>query len=119
MTREEIEKYGGICDKIIALKAVKVQDTVQGSASEIPYQKHTVTIEGEAVSGKNSRIQALQRKKAEIEAAVDSIEDEHDHAIVHMRVLGRMEWGDITAKLEKYSEEALRKRYQRIMEKYF
>lgn len=119
MTREEIERYGGICDKLIALRAVKVCDTVQGSSSEIPYQKHTVMIEGQSQVGKSSKIQALQRKKAEIEAAVDAIQNEQDHAIVRMRVLGRMEWGDITAKLEKYSEEALRKKYQRIMEKYF
>ena len=37
MTKDQIERYGGICDKIVALRSLKVRDTVQGSSSEIPY----------------------------------------------------------------------------------
>ena len=55
MTKDQIERYGGICDKIVALRSLKVRDTVQGSSSEIPYQKHTIVLEGGIAEGKNSR----------------------------------------------------------------
>ncbi len=76
MTKDQIERYGGICDKIVALRSLKVRDTVQGSTSEIPYQKHTIVLEGRMEDGKNSKLQALKRQKAAIEAAVEAIEDE-------------------------------------------
>ena len=31
MTKDQIERYGGICDQITALRAVKVRDTVPRS----------------------------------------------------------------------------------------
>lgn len=64
MTKDQIERYGGICDKIVALRSLKVRDTVQGSSSEIPYQKHTIVLEGGIAEGKNSKLQALKRQKA-------------------------------------------------------
>lgn len=119
MTREEIERYGGICDKIVALQALKVQDTVQGSSPEIPYQKHTITIEGGAPEGKHPRIQSLKRQKAAIEAAIYAIPEETDQAVVSMRVLGRLSWNEIAGKLGfRYTVEGLKKIYQRAMKKY-
>ncbi len=120
MTKDQIERYGGICDKIIALRALKVRDSVQGSSLEIPYQKHSVSIEGTIEEGKLSRIQSLKRQKAEIEAAVYAIPDETDQAVISLRVLGRMDWGEIAAKLGyRFTLDGVKKRYQRAMKKYF
>lgn len=120
MTKDQIEGYGGICDQIIALGAVKVGDTVQGSGSEIPYQKRTISIEGGMEEGRNSRLQNLKRKKAEIEAAVAAIQVGTDQAVISMRVLGRLTWNEIAGKLGyRYTVEGLKKIYQRAMKKYF
>lgn len=122
MTKDQIERYGGICDQIIALRAVKVRDTVQGSTSEIPYQKHTIQIEGGAEHGKSRKILELQRQKAEIEAAIEAIpkKDGTNKAIITMRVLGRMNWNDIAANLGYcFTKEGVRKAYKRAIKKYF
>lgn len=120
MTKDQIERYGGGCDKIVALQSLKVRDTVQGSSSEIPYQKHTIVLEGGLEEGKNSKLQALKRQKAAIEAAVEAIEDETDQAVISMRVLGRLTWNEIAGKLGyRYTVEGLKKLYQRAMKKYF
>lgn len=120
MTKDQIERYGGICDQIIALRAVKVRDTVQGSASEIPYQKHTIQIEGGAEQGKSRKLLELQRQKAEIEAVIYAISEETDQAVISMRVLGRLSWNEIAGKLGyRYTVEGLKKIYQRAMKKYF
>ncbi len=122
MTKDQIERYGGICDQIIALRAVKVRDTVQGSASEIPYQKHTIQIEGGAEQGKSRKFLELQRQKAEIEAAIEAIpkKDGTNKAIISMRVLGRMSWNDIAANLGyHFTQEGVRKAYKRAIKKYF
>ena len=124
MTKEQVEHYGGICDQITALKALKVIDTVQGSSSEIPYQKHTIVLEGGIAEGKNSKLQALKRQKAAIEAAVNSIPTESGggtaKAVISMRVLGRLTWNEIAGKLGyRYTVEGLKKLYQRAMKKYF
>ena len=103
MTKDQIERYGGICDKIVALRSLKVRDTVQGSSSEIPYQKHTIVLEGRMEDGKNSKLQALKRQKAAIEAAVEAIEDETDQAVISMRVLGRLTWNEIAGKPVSYT----------------
>lgn len=120
MNREQIERYGGICDKIIALRAVKVRDTVQGSSSEIPYQKHTIAIEGGVAEGRNFKLRELKQQKAEIEAAVAAIPDGTDQAVISMRVIGRLSWNEIAAKLGyHFTQEGIRKIYQRAMKKYF
>lgn len=120
MTKDQIERYGGICDQIVALRSLKVRDTVQGSSSEIPYQKHTIRVEGGVEEGKSSRIQTLKRQKAAIEAAVYAVPDETDQAVISMRVLGRMSWNDIAGKMGyRYTVEGLKKVYQRAMKKYF
>lgn len=124
MTKEQVEQYGGICDQITALKALKVIDTVQSSSTEIPYQKHTISIEGGVGEGRNSKLQELKRQKAAIEAAVNSIPTESGggtaKAVVSMRVLGRLTWNEIAGKLGyRYTVEGLKKLYQRAMKKYF
>ena len=120
MTKEQVEQYGDICDQITALKALKVIDTVQSSSTEIPYQKHTISIEGGVGEGRNSRLQNLKRKKAEIEAAVAAIQVGTDQAVISMRVLGRLTWNEIAGKLGyRYTVEGLKKIYQRAMKKYF
>ena len=120
MTKDQIERYGGGCDKIVALQSLKVRDTVQGSSSEIPYHQHTIVLEGGLEEGKNSKLQALKRQKAAIEAAVEAIEDETDQAVISMRVLGRLTWNEIAGKLGyRYTVEGLKKLYQRAMKKYF
>ena len=124
MTKEQVEQYGGICDQITALKALKVIDTVQSSSTEIPYQKHTISIEGGVGEGRNSKLQELKRQKAAIEAAVNSIPTESGggtaKAVISMRVLGRLTWNEIAGKLGyRYTVEGLKKLYQRAMKKYF
>lgn len=124
MTKEQVEQYGDICDQITALKALKVIDTVQSSSTEIPYQKHTISIEGGAGEGRNSKLQELKRQKAAIEAAVNSIPTESGggtaKAVISMRVLGRLTWNEIAGKLGyRYTVEGLKKLYQRAMKKYF
>lgn len=122
MTKEQVEQYGGICDQIAAIKALKVIDTVQGSSTEIPYQKHTISINGSLEYGKNSKLKALTKKKAEIEKALESIpeKDRSNKAIVLMRVLGRMSWEDIAKSLGYHAtREGVRKAYNRTMKKYF
>lgn len=124
MTKEQVEQYGGICDQITALKALKVIDTVQSSSTEFPYQKHTISIEGGVGEGRNSKLQELKRQKAAIEAAVNSIPTESgggtDRAVISMRVLGRLTWNEIAGKLGyRYTVEGLKKLYQRAMKKYF
>lgn len=76
MTKDQIERYGGICDKIVALRSLKVRDTVQGSSSEISYQKHTIVLEGGIAEGKNSKLQALHTiTEGEMEALKDGKDD--------------------------------------------
>ncbi|MFQ6830267.1 MAG: hypothetical protein ACLRSY_11445, partial [Acutalibacter sp.] len=75
---------------------------------------------GGIAEGKNSKLQALKRQKAAIEAAVEAIEDETDQAVISMRVLGRLTWNEIAGKLGyRYTVEGLKKLYQRAMKKYF
>lgn len=120
MTKEQVEMYGGICDQIIAFQAVKVSDTVQGSSTDIPYQKRTISIEGVSEGAFTHKIQTLKRKKSEIEAAVNAISSPTDQAIIYMRVIGRLSWSEIAAKLGyHYSQEGVRKAYKRAMKKYF
>lgn len=122
MTKEQVEQYGGICDQIAAIKALKVVDTVQGSSTEIPYQKHTISIEGSIEDGKNAKLKSLTRKKMEIESALESIpeKDRSNKSIVQMRVLGRMSWEDIAKSLGYHAtREGVRKAYSRTMKKYF
>ena len=120
LTKDQIERYGGICDQITALRAVKVRDTVQGSGWEIPYRKRAISVEGGAEEGGSSRLQALLRQKAAIEAAVRAVPEERDQAILTMRVLGRLTWNEIAGKLgPRYTVEGLKKIYQRALKKYF
>ena len=122
MTKDQIERYGGICDQITALRAVKVRDTVQGSSLEIPFQKRTISVEGGVEEGKNSKLQELVRQKAAIEAAIEAIPkgDGSNKAIITMRVLGRMKWSDIAAHLGYHvTQEGVRQAYKRAMKKYF
>ena len=124
MTKEQVEQYGGICDQITALKALKVIDTVQSSSTESPYQKHTISIEGGVGEGRNSKLQELKRQKAAIEAAVNSIPTESGggtaKAVVSMRVLGRMSWNDIAGQFRgHYTVDGLKKIYHRALKKYF
>lgn len=63
MTKDQIERYGGICDKIVALRSLKVRDTVQGSSSEIPYQKHTIVLEGGIAEGKTPSFRPSSGRK--------------------------------------------------------
>lgn len=125
MTKDQVEQYGGICDQIAAIKALKVIDTVQGSSTEIPYQKHTISIEGNIGDGENLKLKALIRKKMEIESAIEAIPEKDstqrsNKSIVKMRVLGRMSWENIAKSLGYHAtREGVRKAYNRTMKKYF
>ena len=84
MTKQKLKDYRYTCKCIKQLESelndAAVTDSTQGSQSEYPYVKHSVTISGvpdtDTHLDKKRRLSELKAQKAEVERFIDGIPDE-------------------------------------------
>ena len=131
MTINDLKHYRSLCAELAyRIKRVKnakhhVFDSVQ-DASQFPYSKHTVVIEGDVYSrpivGEYNKIALLKYKKREVERFVESITDDRVRRIVDLYFLSpvygeKPTWEDVAAQMNDGSTgEACRKKFERYME---
>ena len=118
MTREILEQYGDMVDEIKELRGKlnsPVHDVVIGSKSSYPFTEAMVGVSGVPSAGRiQTRIDALKRVCAEIEAFIDSLPTSKQRRITRMKVMERMSWNEIAAKMGYvYSVDGVRKCYTR------
>lgn len=114
MTRELLEDYPHICGELRDLDRL-VTDTVSGSLPEPPFIRHTVSVRGVPYTERRAR---LEKQKAEIETFVESLPEAGLRRIVTYRVMEGLPWAQVAARMGgRWSEEAVKKRYQRFFQK--
>lgn len=126
MTKQELEEYGDLVAEIKELEkeleekeSTEVADVVTSSA-EFPYSPHLVSIRGVPDLSRerqrlHGKIEKLNRQKAAVEKFIEGLPTGRQRRIVRYRVLDRMTWGEIAAKMGyKYTAESVRKKYFRI-----
>lgn len=119
MTRELLEQYPDICAEIRELqKEHVVSDTVSASSSEFPYNQYTVTVRGIAQDARSARLPQLLRRREEIDGFIDGLERSKERRVLVYRIKHGMRWRQVAAKMgHRYSEESVKKIYQRILRK--
>ena len=116
MTKELLEQYPDICAEIERLGR-PVKDTVSGSLPDFPYTKRTWTIQG--ICPDSSYLDDLKAKKQEILEFVQRL-DLTEKSIVIYRAIYGFSWPIVAARMgHRYTEQAVKKRYYRILKKYF
>lgn len=138
--KEYIEQYGQILGEIkdienkladlCAESATEQFDAVQGSSKEIPYQKHSVSLHGFMQSRQtqvqteelqpvyDKKLRQLYQAQADVEMALDGVNDVQLRRIIRMKCLDEMEWRDISIKIGgDATEESVKKKYQRFLKK--
>lgn len=121
MTGELLEQY---CDIVAEIQDIEeelrteVTDTVQGSP-EFPYSVHAISITGISEAGRKRRkLEKLREQKREIESFVSNTPHSRQRRILTLRIIKGYTWKVVAAKMgHRYSEESVRKIYQRIIEK--
>lgn len=123
MTTAELKQYRSICAEIKdledELKGIYVGDSVT-SASNFPYSKHTVHIEGYKPSGgtvaKLARLSELKAQKSEIEEFVRCVKDREIKLILSWRYIsGRKapSWQAIAMRLGYQAEHTPKRKLQK------
>nr|DAM88582.1 MAG TPA: Protein of unknown function (DUF722) [Caudoviricetes sp.] len=95
MTKQKLKDYRYTCKCIKQLEAelndAAVTDSTQGSQSEYPYVKHSVTISGvpdtDTHLAKKKRLSELKVQKAEVERFIDDIPDEQTRDMFKLRYI--------------------------------
>lgn len=95
MTKQKLKDYRYTCKCIKQLEAelndAAVTDSTQGSQSEYPYVKHSVTISGvpdtDTHLAKEKRLSELKVQKAEVERFIDDIPDEQTRDMFKLRYI--------------------------------
>lgn len=129
MTKQELEEYGDLVAEIKELEKelaekekIEVADAVTSSA-EFPYSPHLVSVHGVPDLSRerqrsHGKIEKLNRQKAAVEKFIEGLPTSRQRRIVRYRVLDRMTWGEIAAKMGyKYTEAGVKKIYSRIFQK--
>jgi len=128
ITRQQIEQYTAVKREIIMLEdqicdaesgGEFVVDMVRGSASEIPYAMHNITIKGYT----SQTVPRLQKRKAQlekqcraVEAFIEGIPDSLLRQIMTWRYIYGKSLAD-TARQVGYSERQTKRRIKRFFEK--
>lgn len=95
MTKQKLKDYRYTCKCIKQLESelndAAVTDSTQGSQSEYPYVKHSVTISGVPDNNthlaKKRRLSELKAQKAEVERFIDGIPDEQTRDMFKLRYI--------------------------------
>lgn len=96
MTKQKLKDYRYTCKCIKQLESelndAAVTDSTQGSQSEYPYVKHSVTISGVPdndthLAAKKRRLSELKAQKAEVERFIDDIPDEQTRDMFKLRYI--------------------------------
>lgn len=95
MTKQKLKDYRYTCKCIKQLESelndAAVTDSTQGSQSEYPYVKHSVTISGvpdnDTHLAKKRRLSELKAQKAEVERFIDDIPDEQTRDMFKLRYI--------------------------------
>lgn len=128
MTKQDLEQLRALPAEIKAIQdsinnLPVVTDSVTGSRPHIPYDKHTITIEG--IDAKRVRIlrrrlklkcEELQDRIEEMEGWLDGIEDSVDRSILRLYYRNELKLKQIGAELG-YTESTISKRLKKIFEK--
>ena len=127
MTTAELKQYRSICAEIEdlenELKVSYVGDSVT-SASNFPYSKHTVHIEGYKPSGSTvvmlARLSELKAQKNEIEEFVRSVKDREIKLILSWRYINGTKapsWQSIAMRLGYQAEHTPKRKLQKYIKK--
>lgn len=95
MTKQELKDYRYTCKCIKRLESelndAAVTDSTQGSQSEYPYVKHSVTISGVPDTNthlaKKKRLSELKAQKAEVERFIGNIADNQTRDMFYYRYI--------------------------------
>lgn len=93
MTKQKLKDYRYTCKCIKQLESelndAAVTDSTQGSQSEYPYVKHSVTISGvpDTYLAKKRRLSELKAQKAEVERFIEDIPDEQTRDMFKLRYI--------------------------------
>lgn len=119
MTKVLLEDYPYICRKLERMEAICV-DTVEGSSSEFPYTKHTVSVRGVPEPGRNqeAKLAELKAQRQEIEAWVAALPTERERALVELYALKGLSWLKVFRQTGYHSPDAARVAYGRLLKKY-
>ena len=126
MQRKWLEEYTDYLEQIEDLhekrrKMPKVSDLVKGSSAEHPYTKQAMTISGadrQRADKIDQQIKVLVKRCQAVERFVDDIEDAKTQNIMRWRYMDGDGWKEIGQRMGK-GEDAVRKRVERFLEKYF
>lgn len=132
LEKKDIEEYLDIQAEIKDLecrirgrKKELVTDTVMGSDPGYPYINHPISICGvqtdnDLQAKRRKLIEKLKAQEAEIEELIESLPKSRERRIVRYRVIDGMSWNEVAAKMgHRYSEDGVRKIFDREMQKYF
>ena len=138
MTLNQLEQYRDLSKEVKMLERriadlesrpeTFVSDSVIGSAQCIPYQPHTVTIQGYGNQQQDKinalRVKYIQRRQqlykqmVEIESFVDGLKDSRLRQIIEYRYVKGMPWNVVAKNVYGYpSGDAARKAVTRFFEK--
>lgn len=139
MTLNQLEQYRDLSKEVKMLERriaglesrpeTFVSDSVIGSAQCIPYQPHTITIQGYGNQHQDkinalrvkyiARRQQLYKQMEEIETFVDGLEDSRLRQIIEYRYVKGMPWNAVAKNVYGYpSGDAARKAVTRFFEKF-
>ncbi|MCF2651833.1 hypothetical protein [Anaeromassilibacillus senegalensis] len=122
MTKELLEQYPDICKEIEDLEraaGTPVSDVVSGSSDEYPFTKHSVAIRGMPPEHHRARIEELKRKRDEIEAFAESIEDYRKRRLVKYVMKYGCDWNVIRRCMGgDKSADAIRKEFERFLKNF-
>lgn len=123
MTKELLEDYPHICQRILALEQkgnAVVADTVSGSLPNPPYIQHSIGIKGvmRLTPAEEASLSRLRAKKEAIEEWRDSLQTEREKLVVELHAFKRLEWSRIFKKTGHFSPDAARMFYERTVKKY-
>ena len=117
-----MEQYLDICDEIQDIreeKKIPVTDVVSGSEKSYPFTKHSISITGLPQNYEEKKLEKLLTQKNEIEQFISSIPSSKERRILYFRIQKGLSWKTVAAKVGwRYSEENVRKVYERILKKY-
>ncbi|WP_300685456.1 hypothetical protein [Acutalibacter sp. 1XD8-36] len=119
MTKDLLEDYPHICRRIKRMEEA-VMDSVEGSSSEFPYTKHTISVQGVPEPGPDGEaaLRELWAKRREIEQWVEALPTERERALVELHALKGLRWAAVFRETGYRSPDAARKQYERILKKY-
>lgn len=93
MNRSDLEKYHDIAVRLKILTTTAVTDSVKASSADYPYTSHSATVRGVPIP----EIESLTRKKKELDAFVDGIEEERAKTLLDMHYRRGLSWAKVAS----------------------